>query len=136
MSEQDVELIRRLHEAWIAGDREGALALADPGIEWVEPADSLEPGTHRGAEGIEASMADWTAPYDEFRFEITELRDLGDGLVLACLHQYGLTHGSTVPVESRIFNLWTVRDGRATRMEMFRTQAEALAAASRPAKHA
>jgi ketosteroid isomerase-like protein len=136
VGEQDVELIRRLHEAWIAGDREAALALADPGIEWVEPPDSLAPGTHRGAEGVEASMEDWTAPYEEYRLEVTELRDLGDGLVLACLHQYGRAHGSTVPVESKAFNLWTVRDGRAMRMEMYRTEAQALAAASRPAKHA
>ena len=30
MSDDDVELIRRLHEAWVAGDREAALAGVDP----------------------------------------------------------------------------------------------------------
>jgi uncharacterized protein len=134
VSEDDVELIRRLHEAWVAGDREAALAGVDPGIEWVQPADSPAPGTNRGPDAIEQSMADWTEAFEEFSFEIRELRDLGGGKVLACLRQYGRVRGGTVPVEASIFHLWTVREGRAVRAEMFRTEAEALEAASRPAK--
>jgi ketosteroid isomerase-like protein len=136
MSSEDVELIRRLHEAWLAGDRETALAGVHPDIEWVEPYDAPEPETHLGAEGIEESMAEWTAPFEDFSFEIRELRDLGDGLVLARVHQRGRARGSTVPIESTIFHLWTVREGRAARAEMFRTEEEALEAAKRPAKRA
>jgi hypothetical protein len=39
-------------------------------------------------------------------------------------------------VELAEAGVWTVRDGRAVRAEMFRTEAEALAAASRPAEPA
>ncbi len=141
MSQADVELIRKLHEAWLAGDTETALSGIDPDIEWTEPPDAPEPETLRGAEGIELSMARWTEPFEDFGFEIQELRDVGDGKVLACVHQHGRARGSTVPVEGTIFFLWKVRDGRAVSIEMYRSEADALEAAfppgsSRPAERA
>jgi uncharacterized protein len=136
VSREDVELVRSLHEAWLAGDREIALALVDPDIEWVQPSDSPAPGTDRGPQGIERSMADWTEPFEDFGFEIRELRDLGEGKVLAGLRQHGRIRGSSVPIEANIFHLWTVRDGRAVRAEMFRTEEDALEAASRPPERA
>jgi ketosteroid isomerase-like protein len=136
VSGEDVELIRRVHEAWIAGDREAALAGIDPDIEWVEPPDSPDWTIYRGAEGIEASMAEWADSFEDFGFEVKEIRGVGEGLVLVCVHQHGRARGSTVPIEATLFHLWTIRDGRAVRAEMFRSEADALQAAKRPAKHA
>jgi ketosteroid isomerase-like protein len=136
MSRADVELIQGLYEAWVAGDRETALAGVDPAIEWVQAPDALEVETRRGYEGVEYSMAQWTEAFEDFGFEIQALRDLGDGRVLASLFQHGRSRGSAVPVEGTLFQLWTVRDGRAIRAEMFRIEADALEAASRPADRA
>jgi ketosteroid isomerase-like protein len=125
----NVELVRGLYEAWLAGDREAAIAGVDPAIEWIEPADSPDPETHYGYEGVERSMAHWTEGFDEYGFDILSVRDLGGGRVLGCLLQRARAGGSTVPVEDMLFHIWTIRNGRAVRAEMFRTEQEALNAA-------
>src|SRR6476660_3835823 len=70
MSQADVDLIRGLYDAWLAGDREAAIQGTDPGIEWVQAPDALESEVRRGYEGVEYSMAQWTAAFDDFGFEI------------------------------------------------------------------
>jgi ketosteroid isomerase-like protein len=134
----DVELVRGLYEAWFAGDQETALAGVDPDIEWIEPPDSPESDTHRGAEGISFSTERWLAPFDAWRMEIADIREIREGKVLMSARQYGRGRGSSVEVEAWIFHLWTVRDGRAVRMQMFLTEPEAVAAAdtSRPGQRA
>ncbi len=132
----DLDLIRGLYVAWAAGDRETAMAGIDPAIEWTEPSDSPEHATHRGFEGVERSMARWVEPYDEYGFEVERMRDLGGGRVLVSLRQHGRPRGASVRLEETIFHLWTIRAGYAVRTQMFRTEADALEAASRPARHA
>ena len=56
MSEENVEVVRRLYEAW---EREGfgvVRELMDPSIEWVNPAYAVEPGTRRGYDGFAAAV--------------------------------------------------------------------------------
>ena len=43
----------------------------------------------------------------------------------------GRGHGSGVPAEMRFFQLWTFRDGRAVRMELYWDLDEARRAAER-----
>jgi uncharacterized protein len=125
----DVELVRGLYEAWLAGDQETALAAVDPEIEWVEPPDAPESNTHRGPEGIVFSTERWTAPFEQWRMEIDDVREIREGKVLMSARQYGRGRGSSVEVEASMHHLWTVRDGRAVRVQMFMTEPEAIAAA-------
>jgi ketosteroid isomerase-like protein len=129
----DVELVRGLYEAWLSGDRERAAQGVHPQIEWVEPPQSPDSETHQGPEGVEYSMDRWTEPFANWRMESDELRDLGEGKVLVVGRQFARARDSEVEVEAPIFHLWTVRDERAIRMQMFLSEGEALAAAaSRP----
>jgi ketosteroid isomerase-like protein len=123
--------VQRLYDAWIAGDTETALAGIHPDIEWIEPPDTPDGQTWRGPEGIVASMEEWTQPFDEFRFEIVERLDLGDQALFG-LVQHARGKSSGIDVASDVWHLWKVQDGKATRLEMFRTKAEALAAAGAP----
>lgn len=126
----NVERIRRLYDAWEAGDIDAALAAVDPEIEWIVPQDSPDRRSWSGPAGVLESMAEWTEPFEDFRFEVVEVRDLG-GPVLVDLFQHARGKGSGVTVEGHIWHLWTVREGRAVRAEMFRSREEALAAAGR-----
>src|SRR6185295_11344538 len=109
--------------------RERALEGVHADIEWVEPPDAPDSDTHRGAEGVAFSTDRWLEGFEDWRMEIEEIRDLRPGTVLVCARQLGRGRGSSMEVEARIFHLWTVRDGRAARMQMFLTEPEALAAA-------
>jgi len=126
--ESSASLVQRLYDAWIAGDAETALAGIDPDIEWIEPTDTPDGQLWRGAEGVLASMAEWTQPFEDYSFEILERLDLGEQALFG-LVQRGRGRGSGAQVESWVWHLWTVKDRRATRLEMFRDKEAALAAA-------
>ena len=133
--ERDVAMIQRRYEAWQAGDLEGALAHVGPAMEWIEPPDTPDGQTWRGREGVLAAMAEWTEPFDEFRFEVIDASSIGGGVLMG-LVQRGRGKGSGVEVESEVWHLWTLHDGVASRLQMFRSKPDALAAAestSRPA---
>ena len=127
-SSPNVAFVRDLYDAWLTGDIERALAGVDPELEWVEPRDTPDASTWSGPEGVLESMAKWTEPFEDFGFEVVEAFDVGEQ-VLVELVQHARGKGSGVAVEGHIWHLWTVREGRAVRLEMFGDRDEALAAA-------
>ena len=104
----DVERVRRLYEAWTAGDLDSAIAGLDPGIEWIEPEDSPDAGSWRGVEGVLRSMDKWTEPFEDFGFEIVEIVPAGKR-VLVQLRQHARGKGSGAEVEGEI---WPPVDAR------------------------
>ncbi len=50
MSQENVEIVRSIYTAWLAGT--SARALMDPDIEYVNPPDAVETGTLRGPESF------------------------------------------------------------------------------------
>lgn len=125
-------LVRGLYEAWAAGDPEAALAGVASDVEWEEPGDAPDRRRWRGAEGMLASTANWTEPFEGYGFEVLESVQVGAEQVLVGLRQWGRGRSSGAPVEAEIWHLWTVRDGLGVRMRMFRTRDEALAATAAP----
>ncbi len=126
--ESSVVLVQRLYDAWVAGDAEAALARMDPDVEWIEPSDTPDGQTWRGVDGVLAAMVEWTQPFEDYAFEIVERVDYGERVLFA-LVQRGRGRLSGIDVESTVWHLWTVKDGKAVRLEMFRDREEAVAAA-------
>lgn len=87
-----------------------------------------EPVYYAGASGIREFFRDVAQSWESFRFEATDLRDLGDRvLVLGDVRGRGRLSG--VDVDDRWGWLVELRDGRATGLRGFLDQREALAAA-------
>jgi len=133
MSQENVEAVRAIYEAWLRGDYEAVFARLDADIEWFGPPDlsaSGEPGSglSRGHEGVRRSLGRWIGEWDDFSFELRQLTDAGDD-VLAEGWQRGRGKASGVEVSEVIFSVWTVRAGQAVRQRMFRDRAKALEAA-------
>jgi ketosteroid isomerase-like protein len=82
---------------------------------------------YEGAEGADDFFAEWGSAWDDWEVEIETLHDLGDK-VLAIVKQRGRSKLSGVPVEWVMAMLWTFRDGRLTRMDMYSDVGEALKA--------
>jgi len=114
----NVELVRQAYEAWQAGEVERAWEFLHPDIEWVEPPEAPEADTWHGPEGARFSTERWTASWSEYEIDLVELVPRGER-VLVRARQRGRGEGSGALVESDIFHVWTVRDGRAVRMEMY-----------------
>lgn len=122
MSQENVELVRRIYEAW--GREESARDFIAEDIEYVNPSYAVESGTRRGR----ASFRVVRETYGDFKVQVERYVDAGEEVIV--LAQYkGSGGGSGVPVSGEHGYVWTVRDGQAVRFQWFQSHREALDAA-------
>jgi ketosteroid isomerase-like protein len=86
------------------------------------------PGTFVGVEEINRWIAEWLESFDNWSIEIEETLDAGD-LVVTIVRQRGKAKHGGPPVEQRLAQVWTFRDGLIARMNMYADRDEALEAA-------
>jgi ketosteroid isomerase-like protein len=131
MSEQNVEIVRRMYDAFHRGDAEGALAHFAPDV--LVDASRARPdgGKGQGREQLNTIVTAWMGAWDEWREEIEEMRDLGSEVLILSV-QHGRGKGSGVEVEARYALLYEVQGGKITRLDMYKEPAEALEAAGLP----
>jgi ketosteroid isomerase-like protein len=131
MSEQNVEIVRRVYELFNRRDDAvfGELVADDAKFRFVE----WGPFPKRTYEGREAAIAgeywqDIFSAFPDFRMEPEAIVSGGD-YVVATIHNTGRGSGSGVEVEARTGVLIEIRDAKVVRLEVFETRAEALKAA-------
>jgi ketosteroid isomerase-like protein len=128
MSEENVELVRRIHDELIHGADPLELGLMAPDFEYVSPPDAMEPGVQRGVEGMRRVLATLEEAYSDRSFNLERILEAGDRVVvLGRLRMVGRASG--VALEGEGAQVWTLRDGLVTRLEWYLTQEEALRAA-------
>ncbi len=126
MSSQNLEIVRRVNEAFNSGDTERILALVHPDFETVVgPELSVEPDTYRGYDGIRRYFNSFRDAMDEIRFHPESFREAGASVVVALrLSAKGRSTGITV--EQRLGQVWTIRDGKALQVQSYLSYGEAL----------
>jgi ketosteroid isomerase-like protein len=128
MSEENVEVVRRLHGAINADDVEAALTLLDPEIVWVQNPNAPDPRTYYGHDGIRELREVFADAFEDVRLEAERFIDVSDRVVsLGCMRARGV--GSGVEVRSPRGWVWTVRDGKVVRHQSFDNHEAALEAA-------
>ena len=80
-----------------------------------------------GVEGTRAFLAAWTGAWEDWELELESLHEVGER-VLAVMRQRGRSKSTSLPVEMTFGMLWTLRDGKQARMEMYADPAEAMRA--------
>ena len=80
-----------------------------------------------GFDGLQAWYLDWLAPWAEYRTAINKFIDCGDR-VLTLQHSSGRLHGSTQEVTMDLATLWTIREGKIARWEIYPSHSDALKA--------
>jgi ketosteroid isomerase-like protein len=135
MSQEDVSLVRDLYELIPRLRKPNPEAVdlffrdyADARFELHLPPDYPEgEQVLRGREGMNAFVAVLRETWSEWRFVPERFFDAHDRvLVFARLVAVG--HESGVPVELETNHIWTIRNGRATSMCVYRDRSEALKA--------
>jgi ketosteroid isomerase-like protein len=86
-----------------------------------------EQQVYEGAEGARRFLADWAASWDDWELEVDALHDAGAQIV-AVMRQRGRSKTTGMPVEMSFAQVWTFRDGRRARMDMYSNASEALKA--------
>lgn len=124
MSRENVETVRRGHERMIESGVAGLLDLVHPDVEWRAAQDSK---SHRGHAGVERSVSSWHEVWDDYEFEIEELVDAGDD-VLVVISSRARGKGSGVEVKNRLYRVCTVREGKIARMIEYSRRGDAVRA--------
>jgi ketosteroid isomerase-like protein len=127
MSRENVELVRRMYDAYLNGDAEGALQYVHPDVE-VDFSVRVDTSMGRGREELARIVGSWAASWDDYREEIDEVVDLGDEVCVAAT-QRGRGKGSGAELENRFAGLYEVHEGQVTRIAMYMSLEEALRAA-------
>jgi ketosteroid isomerase-like protein len=128
MSQENVEVVRRAHEAFNRDGPEAALTYLDPELEWHDVPDQPEATVHHGHDGFLQAFRVFLESFAEFTVRPNEMRDLGDHvLVLARTTGRGIDSGAEFTQE--VASLWALRAGKVVQVRFFRTPAEALDAA-------
>ena len=133
MSEDDIAVLRAGFEALSERGVEGLIPLIHPEFEVTTPPGlAAEPDTYRGPDGVRRYFDSFYDAMDEVRFEPREFLEAGGRVIVpVTLTARGRTTG--IEATQELVLAWTLRDGQATRVEVFATLDEALeAAAERP----
>ncbi|MEA2332523.1 MAG: uncharacterized protein QOH58_2661 [Thermoleophilaceae bacterium] len=124
MSKENVEVIRRGWEHWAATGE--IRAHAD--FVWdVSRLGWPDRQIYPGAEGAMQFLAEWADAWDGWEIEVEDYNDAGERVV-AIVNQRGRSKATGIPVEMRFAQVWTFRDGRAIRMQMYASPEEAMEA--------
>jgi ketosteroid isomerase-like protein len=130
MSQQNVDIVRASWDAWSRGDMGALFEFYDPAVEW-DMTHSYIPdmGVFHGHDGVRQFFRAWREFFAEYHAE-PEQFIAADDSVMVRVRQAGRGRASSVGVEMPTYwQLYTLRDGRAVRVAIYRDEAEALKAA-------
>ena len=128
MSQENVEVVRRIYEAGAAGDFRARVDDLDRHVVLVIGPDFPEFGVFVGPEGIRDYMHRFLDQWERLTIEAKELRAVGD-TVLAQVVQHGRGRTSGIEGDNSYFQLFTFRGGKIVRMESIMDEGAALEAA-------
>jgi hypothetical protein len=125
------ELDEAFREGYAALNRgeEPSLDLIDERFEGVNlPEEALGMPAMSGREGLLTWIRGVRDVWDEFQLVPERISWLKPDVVLVQVLLHGRGKASAVRVSERFYNLWTVRNDRAVRLEVHRTEEEAIRA--------
>src|SRR3954447_10311493 len=127
MSQEKVEIVRKVYEAWTWGDPAQAFEYLDPEVVWEAIEDAPDAGTYRKYSGVKRYMDDWLQDFEMLGFEFGRSSDVEGRLVM---EQRGTTkgRGSGLTTVIKYAAVYTFRDGRVLTVKEYNTFGEALEA--------
>jgi ketosteroid isomerase-like protein len=131
MSQENVEIVRRINELWNEGGvvaRERRPEFFDPELRMDLRGRKINPAVYEGYDGLDRFGSDVDEVWDQFSIELLELID-ADPHVVTVFEATGRGHGSGIEVRAELSWVWTLHDGRVVRVEGDFDRAAALEAA-------
>ena len=132
MSQENVDVVLDQFAAVNERDFPRAMSHYAEDVELVVHSDAfLEDGTFRGRYAVGQWFGNWFGTFEPgYHFDIAEVRDLG-GLVFLNATHHGRGRTSGIEVHGENGYLYTLRDGKIVRGELFQAPAQALKAVER-----
>jgi ketosteroid isomerase-like protein len=135
MSEENVEVVRRLYEAVARRDTETALSLYHPEIEfdgrrsrWAEMIGEPFKRFH-GVDALRAWAREYYSAWEDLDDHLDEVIDAGDDRVISIVTTRGRGRTSGIEVElTDNAGVWTIQDGLIVKVVWYSSPAEAFEA--------
>jgi ketosteroid isomerase-like protein len=134
MSQENVEIVRAVYDAGARRDAAAVLSLHDPEVEWdISRAPARElmgQSIYHGHEGLRMFFREWYEAWETVAADLHELIDAGDDVIsVETTRGRGRASGASVTLSHHA--VWTIREGKISRVVWFATHAEALEAVER-----
>jgi ketosteroid isomerase-like protein len=128
MSQENVEIVRRRYEHLAAtGEHFAETTAADFVWDMSKFRGWPEQQIYEGVEEALAFLRNWIDTWEDWELELEALHDAGDKVV-AIMRQRGRSKATGLQVDMAFGQVWTIRDSKLARMEMYADPAEALEA--------
>jgi ketosteroid isomerase-like protein len=128
MSQENVELAQRGYRHFNeVGEFDSEFASPECEFDLSNAMPDVRP--FRGLDRANALLRDWTAAFDDFRVEADRVLEMGDDRLVVFVRNTGRLREGGAPIENRFIHVWTIRDGKAIRMEGYLDEEMALEAA-------
>ena len=128
MSQQNVEIVRKLYEAFDRGDVKGARDLLHPEAELHQPPEIVDSDSYYGRDEFIRGLVVFLQEWEQVRFEPQEIAEAGDGVIMA-VRVSGTGKASGIETSAEFFHAWTVLGGKPHRCIVRSTRSDALEAA-------
>ena len=128
MSQENVEIVRRIFEAWATGDFRAGIDDLDRHVMFVTGPDFPEFGVFVGPDGVRDFMQRFLEQWEQLTIEAKYLQAAGD-TVLAHVVQHGKGKASGIQGDIWYFMLFTFRGKKIVRLENVMDEGEAREAA-------
>jgi len=119
MTEQSVEFVQSVYDAFARGDVPAVLGAFADDIEWFEAEGMPYGGLHRGPEAV-AQNVFGPLTEDVEGFAVTPEELIGSGATVATVVRYTGTGKATgKALDVPVVHVWDVRDGKVARFRQF-----------------
>jgi ketosteroid isomerase-like protein len=127
VSQNNLEIVHEMYEAFNRGDAESALRLLHPEPELHQDPEVVDAETYIGLDAFVRGMALFVDEWDNPRLEPQDV-DAIDDFVFMRVQVSGVGKATRLEMMTQFFHAWTFRDGKPWRCIVRSTREEALKA--------
>ena len=126
--DERIELVRHVYRTF--NDGEFDMSVIHPEASVSQASEIVgTAGEFHGHEGVRRAWAELQEGFDPVSFEPETYGELEDGRLIVRCRWTGTGTASGVEVDAPVWHLWSFRDGLVSRLEVYPSRREALAAA-------
>ena len=131
MSQQNVEIVRDAFETFSAEGIDAALSFFSPDVVWYPSERWLDDSAYRGHDGVRRLAAGFSENFDDFRYDVHDVRAAQDRVVALVAMKGRIKHSRSEVSQRRGFVVSGFRDGTFREVRAFPSWHDALEAVGR-----
>jgi ketosteroid isomerase-like protein len=132
MATHSEEMARRFAEAITGCDRDSAVAVCHPEIEFASVL-GISGRAYLGHDGVRQYLDDVESAWDDWTVEVEQIVEADDGRVVIVRTMHARGRGSGASLAARTAHVWTLSDGKLFRNQPYREPEQALREVDLPA---